>query len=237
MGAAVVLTPGVAATPRSFELVFHGHHGAPLGVGLQHVGPFTSSAPFCRSGTVVDVRHDTEDSATRLHTCDDGSGTLTVFVTRFPDEHVSGGNGTWRITGGTGAYATLRGFGTWTTVPLTGEDQPFRSTLTGIADLDAEAPNVTISSLRATRLKRPAGTYVLRVVFSAVDAGNTVSYRVVASADISSWARTGTTSGKAAVTLRIRVPKARAILIQITATDPVQNDRTVSRVLRLPRKR
>lgn len=81
-------------------------------------GPFTATAPLCPAGQTVDTfRFDLgsdADSADVLvgkrFTCADGSGTFdaTLLV------HVSFASGArflWAITGGTGSYRGLRGFG------------------------------------------------------------------------------------------------------------------------------
>ena len=83
---------------------------------------FTSSGPLCPSGRVAD--HVTVESANAAdtvvvwhvdttYTCDDGSGTFTAIKHlvrhQFPDH--AWNIGTVRITGGTGAYAGLEGFG------------------------------------------------------------------------------------------------------------------------------
>ena len=66
-----------------FELVLQaGHEAMPPSptypFGLRHTGTFTSSAPFCPSGTLVDIQVlggvSTPIRARRQFTCDDGSG-------------------------------------------------------------------------------------------------------------------------------------------------------------------
>jgi hypothetical protein len=185
---------------------------------------------------VVDIAHQGQTAATRLYTCDDGSGTFTMVVTGYLAEHVSGGAGGWRISEGTGAYVNLRGFGKWTSEPLSGDNQPFRATLTGIADLDTSAPVIAISRASATKLRSPAGAYRLRVAFTARDNvdGNIVSYRVVVSVGLKSWSRAGRTATGAAVTLLVRPPKSvRRLLLAISATDPLGNERRTTRSLKL----
>ncbi len=235
--ASAVMVSGTVAAPAPFQLTFDGHHGVPMGAGYRHEGPFTSSPPFCTSGTVVDLRH-SGDNATRLYTCDDRSGTVTMQVTNFLAEHAPSGTGTWRITEGTAEYASLRGKGTWTTVPGEGVDEPFRSTLRGVADLDGQAPTITISRATAERLARPTDTYAIRLVFSARDNvdGNPVSYAVTASGLNKTWTRVGrAVSGPVTMTLKIRLPKQeRRVRLEVTATDPLDNQRRTSRMLKLP---
>lgn len=234
-GVAAVVSD-TAAAPGPFQLIFDGRHGVPMGAGFRHEGPFTSSSPFCPSGTVVDLRH-SGDSATRLYTCDDRSGTLTMQVTNFLAEHAPSGTGAWRIVEGTAPYATLRGKGTWTTLPGEGADEPFRSTLKGIADLDNEPPTITISRVTSEKLVRPADTYSIRIVFSARDNvdGNPVSYGVTAAGQSRISTRTGrTVSGPVTVTLKARLSKGeRRVRLDVTAADPLDNERRVSRTLRL----
>jgi hypothetical protein len=235
--ATLVLTGVAGAAPSPFKLVFDGHHGPPLGTGFRHEGPFTASAPFCSSGAVVDLQHQGEMTATRLYTCADGSGTATMSVTNFPDEHISGGKGTWRILEGTGAYTALRGQGGWTTVPIGGTDA-FQSTLNGIADLDDAAPTIVISRATATKLRSPKGTYRITLVFSARDnvAGNTVSYSVAATAGNDVRSKDGkTVSGPVTVSFRIHPAKAvRRVQVAITASDPLDNQGKLSRSIKLP---
>ena len=236
--AAVFLVPGAGASPGQFELVFDGHHGPPMDTSYRHEGTFTSSPPFCPSGTMADVAHYGEN-ADRVSTCDDGSGTITLRVTALPAEHAVNGTGLWRITGGTGAYAALRGKGTWTTVPIGGETARFISTSRGIADLDDQPPAITITRATAAKLRRPKGVYLIRLVFSAPDnvEGNTVSYRVELSAGKKDWTRTGrTASATVKVTLRIRPPKsAHRVAVHVSASDPLDNESQASRSIKLRR--
>lgn len=236
--AGVLLVPGAGASPGRFELVFDGHHGPPMDTSYRHEGTFTASAPFCPSGTMGDVAHYGEN-AVRVSTCDDGSGTITLRVGTLPAEHALNGTGFWQITGGTGAYAALRGKGTWTTVPIGGETARFISTSRGIADLDDQPPTITITRGTAAKLQRPKGFYLIRLVFSAPDnvEGNTVSYRVLLSSRTKNWTRTGrTVSGPVKLSLRVRPPKsARRITLHVSASDPLDNESQRSRSIKLRR--
>jgi hypothetical protein len=231
-GAASVLTAVAGAGTTAFELVFHGSHPAAV-----HEGPFTASAPFCAEGYAADrppQGFSPPGVVIREHTCGDGSGIIAMRITDPPKEHVPGGNGTWKILEGSGRYARLRGHGTWTS---SGGDH-FRSVLTGIADFDTAAPTVVMSRATARKLPRPRGAYVLRTSFAARDdiEGNAVSYRVTVSArGVVLAARRGkTTSGPISLSLRIRPPtRARAVRIEISASDPLENVRTISRSLTL----
>lgn len=230
------MVTGASAAPRTTELVFDGHHGAPLGDSYRHEGTFTATAPFCSSGAMADIAHFGEN-ADRLVTCDDGSGTITMRVTNLPGEHFTNGTGDWRITAGTGGYVTLRGHGTWTTVPVGGPDARFISTLRGIADLDDQAPTITVTRATAAKLPRPKGAYRIRLVVAARDnvEGNAVSYRVALSAGARTWTRAGrTTSGSIKLSLQVRPPHgARRIRLKITASDPLDNEKMISRWIKL----
>ena len=81
--------------------------------------------------------------------------------------------------------------------------------------------------------------YLVTVRFSARDnvAANLVSYRMAVRAGSADLAfRSGTTtSGTVKLGLRLRPPKrAQSIRIEIVATDPLDNQRTQVRALRLP---
>jgi hypothetical protein len=238
----------VAGAPTSaFELVFDGRHvpaTIPTLSGVMHVGTFAGSAPFCASGTVEDTEFHGSNAVIRSYTCSDGSGSMTMRVTTPILEHVTGAGGAWTILGGTGKYVSLRGKGRYSSVQ-TGGDQAdlasitFRSTSTGIGDLDADAPQIVIASARATKLRRPAAMYLVAVRFSARDnvAANLVSYTLAVRAGDADLAfRSGRTSqGTATLALRVRPPKrARSLRIEILASDPLDNERTQVRSLRLP---
>lgn len=238
MCVAVVAVVAATASPTQFQLVFDGHHGAPMGTGFRHEGPFTAAAPFCSSGTVVDLQHLGTSTALRLNTCADGSGTVTMRVTDYQAEHLPDGAGTWRITEGTGAYATLRGHGRWTTVPIGGENESFRATLTGIADFDAVAPTITIPRARATKLRRPRGAYLIAVALALQDnvAGNAIAYTVTVTAGDSVVSRSGQTStGSVTTSLRVRPARGvRRVSLDVAAVDPVGNERHLVRRIALP---
>ncbi len=239
---------GRTAGPSAFELVFDGRHEvadeAPL--GFWHAGRFTASGAFCAAGsaTTLEVRGNTPGDAEgkRLLTCADGSGSATALVLPMDSEH--GGTGSWRIVSGTGAYARLRGRGTFRGVRTGGDPYDhrsitFRSTWTGVVDRDDTAPEIGVSRASVAKLRRPAGSYVLAIAFTAQEApGNAVQYLI----DVSGRgrflaSRVGeTVSGKASASIRVRPAKTvRRLHVEITASDPLGNERTVSRELRLPR--
>jgi hypothetical protein len=226
-----------AAAPPAFQLVFDGRHN----VQLQHEGTFTANASWCPSGSVTELSVDsTTDTATRRFACSGGSD-FTATVRPLPAEH--GGGGTWRIVGGSGPLANLRGKGTFTSTLVSGKaDDPatitFRSTWTGVADFDVDPPAITVASAIARRLVRPAGSYAVRVAVTLADSGGSISY-VLQVVDPKHPAkafvyRVGRASGIVAATARIKVPSGmRAVRLQVEATDPVGNSSTLSRTIRL----
>ena len=158
-----------------FELMFQASHEAvpaspTYPFGLRHTGTFTSGAPFCPTGTLVDIQVlggvSSPLRARRQYTCDDGSGSLVFFVDDPELEH--GSTGTWSIEEGTGRYAGLRGRGQYRGEILSGSPSDFgsvvfRASWQGVADVDAVAPTISVTSARATKLRRPAGAYSIRV--------------------------------------------------------------------------
>jgi hypothetical protein len=115
-----------------------------------------------------------------------------------------------------------------------------RITFQGVVDRDAVAPTISISSATATKLRRPAGAYALRLRIALRDdvTDNPVSYTLRAYAGGVELARRfGTARTKAvSMTLRIR-PRAGAwtVRLELTGEDPVCNAWSVSRALSLPR--
>jgi hypothetical protein len=251
---AVAALQAIAApsSAKPFELVLNGTHQAhpptpQITIGWRHVGTFTATPPFCASGTAADVTLDSSDGSpdSRLYTCDDGSGTLTLSHEMFP-EHAPPYTDAWSILGGTGQYAGLRGKGTYRGELVSGSNaEPlsvvFRSTISGLVDYDSVAPTVAVSA-KATKLLRPASTYSLRLALALRDnePGNAVTYTVAVEpggGGLYLVQRKGSTNaGKVAMTLRIK-PNAsvRALLINVRAEDPVGNSRLATRRLKLPR--
>ncbi len=242
-----------SSRPGPFELSLHAGHefvtaSPTYPFGLRHTGTFTSRAPFCSSGTLLDVQVlggvSSPIRARRQYTCDDGSGSL-VFLVNDPElEH--GSTGTWSIEEGTGRYAGIRGRGQYRGEILAGDPGDFgsivfRAAWQGVSDTDTAAPSITVTSAKATKLRRPAGTYSIRLVLVARDdvADNAVSYRVTASGSgFTSVTKLGTTAtGTASLTFRVRTSNARARMVQlaVSASDPVGNERTLTRSLKLPR--
>jgi hypothetical protein len=124
---------------------------------------------------------------TRAYTCADGSGTIVTEQETWY-EHKSPYTSTWRILGGTGRYADLRGQGSFVgEPPLTGsndDDDPsgitYRCTFRGLVDFDTTAPTIAVSSVKTTKLRRPAGSYLISLALSLRDnvSGNVVEYDV-----------------------------------------------------------
>jgi hypothetical protein len=227
-------------------------------------GTFAALAPFCRSGSFVELRdRGIGASSTYRFTCNDGSGSLVISTSISPADHYPGQPpvvlGSWKVLEGTGGYAGLRGTGSQRSViqgekldpdcvPPDGLDEwclipVWRSTLEGVAAEDAVAPSVDFSSVRVTKLARPAGAYSLDVGIALRDdvEGNPLSYllRVTPTTSARELARSfGTTrDGTASMTMRVRYykPPKRAVLLRLSASDEVGNESSVNRVLRLPR--
>jgi hypothetical protein len=213
--------------------------------GGTHVGTFTSGAPFCESGTVDYVAAPGQNEEARRYTCSDGSGTLTLA-------EPGGGQGReWTIVEGSGRYAGLRGKGSYSFEPLS--DGPpawvFRTTLQGFADADAVAPSVAFTSARAIKLRRPPGSYSIRVALSLRDdvEGNMVAYtlRVKEGPDHprDRWLpeldrmEGSTASGSVSTTLRVypSSKRVRNVVLLLSASDPVGNEVSIARSLKLPR--
>ena len=99
-------------------------------------------------------------------------------------------------------------------------------------------PTIDISRPSVAKLRRPPGSYVLRLKFSVRAApGNLVRYRIAVLGNGRFLAsRLGATrSGRAAATIRVRpARKVRRLRIEIIATDPLGNEAKGSRWVSLP---
>jgi len=266
VGAALVLAAPARTAASAFELTLEAEYLPPEFMTTEG-GTFRSRAPFCAGGTFLqDVVQYADYGVERLQfTCDDGTGSLAVG---FPP--LSAGVA-WRILDGSGSYAGLRGRGSQRWEQLCGDNCdlgkpiPYRGTLVGVVDWGVEpdwpedgdtvAPTkpdqpedadtmaivgATVSA-QAAKLRRPAGTYSIKVALALRDdvEGNAVSYRlrVATTRGIELTRRFGTTTtGAVSMTLRIRPPDgARLVRLQLTGGDPVGNAVSVRRSLRLPR--
>jgi hypothetical protein len=236
--------PPRAADLPSFQLVFDGRHAPatfPTPSGLQHEGPFTSSASLCPAGSATDVGlGSSPETAVRRFTCAGGTGGFTANVGPLPAEH--GGRGLWQIVDGSGAIATLRGRGTWTSVITAGNPADpatirFRSTWQGVADLDDSPPAIAITAARARKLRRPRGAFRLRVGFTLHDQESPISYSLVVldPRSLREWTRGGaTTSGVVSLVVRARPAKrSRVLRLRISATDLVGNEAFAGKAVRI----
>jgi hypothetical protein len=250
---------GAGATPTAavpFELVVDGHHetvpqSPEFPYAIRHAGTFTAGSPFCASGTFVDLTNDLLLTSVdfRLYTCADGSGAITTQQEDF-FEHKPPYTDTWLIVRGTGRYVDLRGKGTYVGgPPLTGDPadedpltETYRTAYRGMVDFDAIAPTVTLSSATIAKLGRPAGSYALRLRLVLRDnkPGNPISYTAAvepAGGGLYLVEKRGTSRART-VTLNLRIrpePRARKVLLDLRAEDPVGNWRLVTRPLKLPR--
>jgi hypothetical protein len=253
--AGLVVVGAVAAVaartaPTRFELAFEGAHEAvPVSpvypFGLRHVGKFTSTGPFCESGSAVDVEVvDVGGSvrAIREFTCADGGGSLTLAVDRAIQEHAAPFTTTWSVLAGTGRYAGLRGTGTLRGTLLGGSNTDpasvrFRTTSVGFVGDDRIAPTIGFASARAVKLRNPADAYSLRLALTIRDdiEGNPVGFEVVVRGRGAELGRKlgSTVSGSVSVKLRVRMPspKVRAVRVEVTAVDAVGNQGSASRVV------
>jgi hypothetical protein len=210
-------------------------------------GTFTSGAPFCGFGTA-----ETADPSgplfhlIRRYTCADGSGSVTLRISRLDAEFTTGSSGDWAIVEGSGLYEGLGGKGTYTGELLGGNvtdiSRPivFTTVLQGIASTDKTAPSISIASAKATKIRRDPGRYLIRVALSLQDdiAGNPVEYSLKATDG--PWyldSTSGTTaSGSVSTTLNILVGKrVRDVRLHLHASDPVGNESLIVKSLRLPR--
>jgi hypothetical protein len=229
---------GAGATgPSPFHLVFEGRHNSQL----LHEGTFTTSSPWCPSGSAADVSIDESTlTAVRLFSCAAGAD-FTAKVSPLSAEH--GGNGSWQIVAGSGPLADLRGKGTFSSVRTGGDPNDpatitFRSTWDGVADFDVAPPVIGLMSWRARKL-HPSGTYKVRLALSLTDAGGG---RVVYDLEVVDPKRpanliaykTGTANGSVIRTFRIKVAKRRrAVRLEVDASDAVGNESALVRTVRL----
>jgi hypothetical protein len=109
-----------------------------------------------------------------------------------------------------------------------------------VAAPDVSPSAIGVTSASARKLKRPRGTYTMRVVLSLTDnGGDLVSYVLQAvdprkprSALI--YKLEQTSSGSAALTFRIKPAKGtRAVRVEVVATDAVGTEASATKLLRL----
>jgi hypothetical protein len=235
------LPMGATAAPAAFLLTFDGAHFADANApgGIRHDGRFTASAPFCSAGHAHDMHFVVEGeflSVHRIYTCDDGSGSFTAWMPTVRNEH-GGATGAWKIVEGTGQYATLRGFGTYTSTLISGNPELFdtivyRTSWQGVVDFDADPPAIQKFTTTARKLRQRLRTYELRIALTLRDTGAPISYTVDIRAGraLLGFKQGSTASGQATITVRIRPPRAsRSARILLTAHDALGNETGASR--------
>jgi hypothetical protein len=247
-GGLVALAGGAHAKVLQFSLTFTGKHvtDPSFPAGLHHEGRFTASAPFCPAGSAIDTRHvqDPPLWVERTHTCDDGSGSITVSMPDVTGEH--GGRGVWRIIAGTANYERLRGSGTYVGQRLSGDPADFLSityqtTWNGVVDFDTDPPALNLAAT-ATKLKLPQRTYLLsvRLLVPNEPPGSRVNYSLLVQSRgqfVSGGSKLGSliTPARATLALKIRpLRTARVVRVSVRASDPVGNEGTANRTVRLP---
>lgn len=111
----------------------------------------------------------------------------------------------------------------------------------GLPDSDPIAPSIAVSSAKVTKLRRPVGTYSLRLVLAIRDdvEDNPVGYAVIVKGGGLELARRvgSTASVTVRIAVRVRPPstRVRRITFRVTALDPVGNESSLTRSLTLPR--
>ena len=236
VGLAVTSAAAAPAAPtaaKPFELVFNGAYEFDDAAGAMWLaGAFTSKAPFCGSGSAVDL-----DIGVRRFVCADGSGSITLEA---PFESA----GDWRILKGTGQYADLRGRGTsWEEIL---SDDPwfgnFRSTYQGLVDADAVAPTIGLAA-KASRVKGKKGVYTITGALEIRDnvEGNSVAYKVFVTRESGAgpWLASKSGEGTGDVSFELRVRRTnepvRALRVRTIAVDPVGNESTFDVRVALPK--
>jgi len=246
-----VVVAALAGTARgrddaAFTLAFDGHHAPATFAspnGLEHEGTFTTNDPRCASGTAADVAIAAATAtARRRFTCSSGE-TFDALVGPLPFEH--GGKGTWKIVGGTGSLAALRGLGRWTSVRTGGSDDDpmtitFTSDWTGVAADDVTPPTVAFAGAVAHRLS--ATRAQLALTLRVTDRTEPLTFAVTAEdpaqpATLLLRMTGTTTSTSVSASKRIHVvARTRSLRVTATVTDAVGNTRTTSARVRLPQK-
>lgn len=240
-GADAVATSTTAAAPIPFLLALDGVHSPEIGPSNLS---FTATSPACAAGHGVDRELVEPMAARREYTCDDGSGSFTALVDPVVAE--PRGVGVWRIVGGTGRYAKLRGQGTFESELVGGvlTDETtvaFRTTWVGVAAFDDVAPALHGFQATTAKLRHPIGSYLLRISFSIrhdLD-GSAVEYLVLPSSGSYRlpFSQGSTSTGRVSVALEIHPPSnRRRIVLEIRATDAVGNRRTMVRSMKLSRQ-
>ena len=247
--AASTLADRSATSP--LELVFQARHEPCAdcfpSVAVRHVGTFTSGAPFCGSGTAEDVgwfrrQFNSDVGALRHYVCADGSGSLLVVIESLRAEHGQGAGTEWTIDQGSGLYAGLRGKGTSREEPMGGNPGVVMITSNGFAGTeDATAPSLAFTGASATKLRRPAGAYAIRVAFSLRDdvVGTPVTYKLVVTDGLRVLAGTTGRTASGSVTTMVKVrpssKRVRSVDLRLYGSDWIGNEVSIIRSLKLPR--
>ena len=213
------------------------------GVPYSHVGTFTAGAPFCESGSIDDVgAGSTRGGFIRRYACAEGSGSLTL------DERTTQARvGDWVIVEGSGPYAALRGKGSFHWEQLGEDPWVYVTTLGGVADADAVPPTIAFTSASAKKLRR--GWYSIRLALSLRDdvEGNPVAYtlKVVEGPEHArdrnrtdlEFREGSTATGSASTALEVypSSKRVRSVQLLLTGSDPVGNEVSIVRWLKLPR--
>ena len=230
-----------------FMLVFEGSRTASsetetFALGFRDEGLFTALAPMCDTGLAVAIENRLADgwmTELRRFECGGGAGSIIARTWLLDGDPSLGYEaGAWLIVAGTGAYEGLRGKGTYVRAFLEGEPASIAEVWRGLVDYDDTAPEVALGKISVTTPHQPGGAYLIRLRLSARDpAGGQVTFLVTARSSILLAAKYDTApSGSASVVLRMR-PRAgeRRVRLEVAANDQVGNERTVVRVLNLPR--
>lgn len=248
LASALLLTPVARPVPADraptpFMLIFDGAHEPGVGqVNPRRKGEFSAAAPICSTGAAIDEAFVYPNGVLREHTCNDGSGSFTARLD--PTVAERGGSGRWKIVGGTGRYSELRGRGTFTGEFLGGspsheETITFRTTWEGVVGFDDTAPTIRALRSSLTKLRSP-GSYVLRVSFRVADdvPGNAVEYSIIPRSGSYALPFSEGHARSRTVAVALQVDPRRPdlpVLVEISVTDPLGNNRRVLRSVRLPR--
>lgn len=103
-------------------------------------------------------------------------------------------------------------------------------------DFDADPPTVESLTTTARKVRERVPTYMLRIAIRVRDTAAPVSYTVDVRAGraLLGFKQGSTASAQAAITLRIRPPRAtRSARILLTAQDALGNETSASRSVRL----
>jgi hypothetical protein len=118
---------------------------------------------------------------------------------------------------------------------------PFRTTFQGFVAADAVPPSIAFTSASATKLRGAGGAYSIRVASSLRDDvdGNTVAYTLRVMEGRGDLDRKDGTTGSGSVSTTFRVlpssKRVRSVKLLLSGSDPVGNEVSIARSLKLPR--